>query len=73
MEVSLYAELAAEFGFGDHEMPKPLIHVHRATEVAYRSESFDDLEDFFNLETFSTWKRCALCGSESVHGGRDLS
>jgi ankyrin repeat protein len=48
MEVSLYAELAAEFGFGDHEMPKPLLHVHRATEVAYRSESFDDLEDFFN-------------------------
>jgi ankyrin repeat protein len=48
MEVSLYAERAAEFGFGDHEMPKPLIHVHRATEVAYRSESLDDLEDFFN-------------------------
>lgn len=48
LEVHSYAERAAEFGFADHEMPKPLIHVHRATEVAYRSESFDDLEDFLS-------------------------
>src|SRR5713101_6970060 len=48
MEVSLFAERAAAFGFGDHQMPKPLIHVHRATEVPYRSESQDDLGDFFN-------------------------
>jgi ankyrin repeat protein len=48
MEVSVYAEFAANFGFGDHEMPKPLIHVHRATEVVYRSESQDNLVDFFN-------------------------
>jgi len=45
-EVSLYAERAMGFGFRDHEMPKPLIHVHRATEVVYRSEAIDDLEDF---------------------------
>jgi len=46
-EVSLYAERAAAFGFGDHQVPRPLIHVHRATEIPYRSESFDDLGDFF--------------------------
>lgn len=47
MEVYLYAERAAAFGFGDHQVPKPLIHVHRATEIPYRSESHDDLGDFF--------------------------
>jgi ankyrin repeat protein len=47
MEVYLYAERAAAFGFGGHQVPKPLIHVHRATEIPYRSESHDDLGDFF--------------------------
>jgi ankyrin repeat protein len=46
-EVHLFAERAAAFGFGDHQVPKPLIHVHRATEVPYRSDSYDDLGDFF--------------------------
>jgi ankyrin repeat protein len=48
MEVSVYAERASAFGFADHQLPQPLIHVHRATEVPYRSESHDDLGDFFD-------------------------
>lgn len=46
LEVNIYAERVAEFGFRDQDMPKPLIHVHRVTELVLRSEPIDDLEDF---------------------------
>jgi hypothetical protein len=71
MEVFVYAERAAAFGFGDHQMPKPLIHVHRATEVVYRSESHDDLGDFFHQIEWSEVKTketiealCAIVADE---------
>jgi len=45
-EVSVYADRLAQFGFAEHEVPKPLLHVHRATELVLRTEPMDDLEDF---------------------------
>lgn len=46
LEVNVYAERLTQFGFGDHEVPRPLLHVHRATELVLRTEPMDDLEDF---------------------------
>jgi ankyrin repeat protein len=47
-EVSVYADRLVQFGFAEHEVPKPLLHVHRATELVVRTEPMDDLEDFLS-------------------------
>ena len=46
LEASVYAGRLVQFGFAEHEVPKPLLHVHRATELVLRTEPMDDLEDF---------------------------
>jgi ankyrin repeat protein len=48
LEVDVYAGRVAQFGFRGDEIPKPLAHVHRVTELVLRVEPCDDLEDFFN-------------------------
>jgi hypothetical protein len=47
LQVSLNADRFLLLGFRADEMPKPLIHVHRATELVLRSEPSDDIVDFF--------------------------
>lgn len=47
LQVNVYAERLSLLGFRDDELPKPLIHVHRVTELVLRSEPSDDILDFF--------------------------
>jgi hypothetical protein len=47
LDVDIYATRLSLFGFRDNEVPKPLIHVHRVTELVLRTEPCDDIVDFF--------------------------
>ena len=55
MDVDVYATLLKEIGFRDYELPRPLIHIFRITEVVIGAEACDDILDF--LENINWSKR----------------
>jgi len=46
-DVSFFVDCLTYSGFRDDEIPRPLIHVHRATDLVIRTEPLDDIVDFF--------------------------
>jgi hypothetical protein len=47
LDVNSYATHLELLGFRDDEMPRPLIHVYRVSELVIRTEPVDDILDFF--------------------------
>jgi ankyrin repeat protein len=46
IDANIYATHLRAIGFCDDELPRPLIHVFRATELVIRTEPCDDILDF---------------------------
>ncbi len=47
LDVNIYATYLEILGFRDDEMPLPLVHVYRVSELVIRTEPSDDILDFF--------------------------
>jgi hypothetical protein len=47
LDVNFFVDRLADFGFREDEIPPPLIHAHRAIDLAIRTESLDNIVDFF--------------------------
>jgi hypothetical protein len=45
-DVHTFVFRLTDLGFRDDDMPRPLLHVYRVTELVYRSEPVDDVLDF---------------------------
>lgn len=47
LDVNIYATYLEILGFRDDEMPRPVIHVYRVSELVIRTEPLNDILDFF--------------------------
>jgi ankyrin repeat protein len=46
MDADIFATHLMRLGFRDDELPRPLVHIYRATELVIRTEPLDDIVDF---------------------------
>jgi ankyrin repeat protein len=46
LDADIFATHLLRFGFRDDELPRPLVHIYRATELVIRTEPLDDIVDF---------------------------